>query len=107
MYLKTKTGRQVKFATPEEDIAINRGIALDPDNPEWTTEDFKRARPAKEVFEQLGLSIPSSRGRPLSDNPKKQISLRLDADIVHALRASGKGWQTRLNEFLRHEMKLD
>ena len=30
--------------TEAEDKKINRGIALDPDNPEWTDEDFARAR---------------------------------------------------------------
>jgi hypothetical protein len=34
----------------EEDRKINRGIALDPDCPEWTDEDFARARPAKGVL---------------------------------------------------------
>jgi hypothetical protein len=29
---------------------INRGIKADPDNQEWTREDFARARPAKDVL---------------------------------------------------------
>ena len=32
--------------TKTEDNRINRGIETDPDNPEWTREDFARARPA-------------------------------------------------------------
>ncbi len=39
-------------------------------------------------------------GRPVSKHPKKRVTLRLDDDIVSAWRATGKGWQTRLNEFL-------
>lgn len=39
-------------------------------------------------------------GRPVSEHPKKRVTLRLDDDIVAAWRATGKGWQTRLNEFL-------
>jgi hypothetical protein len=31
----------------------NRGIAADPDMPEWTAEGFARARPASEVDEFL------------------------------------------------------
>lgn len=36
--------------TPEEETRINEGIALDPDSPEVTEEEFARARPAIEVF---------------------------------------------------------
>ena len=36
--------------TPEEDAAINAGIAADPDSSEWTEEGFAHARPAQEFF---------------------------------------------------------
>ena len=71
------------------------------DNPELTEEDFKQARPFAEVFPELAASIARSRGRPAADNPKKQVTLRLDADIVERYRSSGKGWQSRINEDLR------
>jgi uncharacterized protein (DUF4415 family) len=41
------------------------------------------------------------RGRPRSDNPKKAVSLRLDADVVAHFRHAGPGWQSRINEELR------
>lgn len=37
------------------------------------------------------------RGRPKSLNPKKRVSIRLDAALVGRYKASGRGWQTRLN----------
>lgn len=37
---------------------------------------------------------------------KEPVKLRLDADLVAALRASGDGWQTRVNETLRASMAL-
>jgi hypothetical protein len=37
--------RQIIRATAEEEAAVQRGIAADPDNPEWTAEDFAKARP--------------------------------------------------------------
>ncbi|MEM7425912.1 MAG: BrnA antitoxin family protein [Pseudomonadota bacterium] len=46
------------------------------------------------------------RGRPKLENPKKQITLRLDADVVAHYRATGRGWQTRINEALRQSSKL-
>lgn len=41
------------------------------------------------------------RGRPKLDAPKKAVTMRLDADVADRLRASGKGWQTRLNAKIR------
>lgn len=45
-----KKGRKVHMPTTAEDAAINAGIAADPDNPEWTEEDFAKAKPAAEFF---------------------------------------------------------
>jgi uncharacterized protein (DUF4415 family) len=42
-----------------------------------------------------------SRGRPAVAHPKKQITLRLDEDVIAKFRETGKGWQGRLNEALR------
>ena len=33
--------------------------------------------------------------------PKEQVAIRLDPDVVGALRASGPGWQTRVNTILK------
>ncbi len=41
------------------------------------------------------------RGRPPLDNPKKLISLRIDPDIIERFRATGPGWQSRINAVLR------
>jgi uncharacterized protein (DUF4415 family) len=76
------------------------------DNPELTEEDFKNARPFAEVFPELAASIARSRGRPVTDNPKKQVTLRLDADILDRYKLTGKGWQSRLNDDLRKAVGL-
>jgi uncharacterized protein (DUF4415 family) len=77
------------------------------DNPEWTEEDFKNARPFAEVFPEFAESIRRSRGRPAVESPKRQISLRLDPDVIDAFKATGKGWQGRINDALRKAAKLD
>ena len=46
------------------------------------------------------------RGRPRLDNPKKQVTLRLDADIIAHFRTTGRGWQTRINKALREAAGL-
>jgi uncharacterized protein (DUF4415 family) len=38
---------------------------------------------------------------PLGAVAKKQVTLRLDSDVVAAFRAGGAGWQSRMNEVLR------
>lgn len=37
--------------------------------------------------------------------PKNAISIRLDQDVVDFFRATGKGYQTRINGVLRHYMQ--
>lgn len=40
-------------------------------------------------------------GRPRIANPKAPLTMRIDADVLEALRSSGQGWQTRVNALLR------
>ena len=83
-----------------EDAAIRVGAVRDPDAPEWTDEDFARARPAIEVVPDLVEKYRRTRGKQKAPT-KIHINVRLDADIVACLRDSGEGWQTRLNDILR------
>jgi len=36
---------------------------------------------------------------------KERITIRLDADMLTASRATGKGWQTRVNDALREGVR--
>ncbi|MEY3502023.1 MAG: hypothetical protein RL763_91 [Pseudomonadota bacterium] len=72
----------------------------DPDDaPELTAEFFKSA----DLYEGDKLR---GRGRPKSETPKEPVKIRLDADVLAALRATGEGWQTRINDTLRASLKL-
>lgn len=96
------TGKKtIRPLTDEEEAEIQRQIASDPDDWETTDEDLANARPFAEVFPDLMESIKRSRGRPKLDEPKRQVTLRLDADVIEKLKASGPGWQTRVNDVLR------
>ena len=83
-----------------EETAINVGIAQDPDAPEWTEEDWARARPAIEVDPELVEWSRRTRGKQRAP-VKELISIRLDPDITEYFRSTGPGWQTRLNDTLR------
>jgi len=98
------------FPTEEETAAIRAGIAADPENPEWTDEDFARSRPARDVLPEIfGAEVAARmlkpRGRPPLAAPKVSTTIRLDADVVGAFKASGAGWQTRINTVLREAVQ--
>lgn len=66
----------------------------------WDGDD-EDDRPATE--DELSAAVPSyreRRGRPPGSD-KTLISLRVDNDTLAAFRATGKGWQSRMNEALR------
>jgi uncharacterized protein (DUF4415 family) len=79
----------------------------DPDDaPEITDAMLDRATIVKggRVIQQ---GQPPQRGRPsLGDDAKKPVTIRLDADVIDAYRALGRGWQTRINEDLRKARRL-
>lgn len=72
------------------------------ENPEWTDEDFARARPAAEVLppEVLAAFGKGRIGRPPGSD-KERITIRLDKDVLAEYRATGPGWQGRINDALR------
>ena len=72
---------------------------------ELTRADFRRAKPMREVLPELASTYRRARGRP-AGRTKEVVNLSLDADVVQAMRDSGKGWQTRANAMLRKGMKL-
>jgi uncharacterized protein (DUF4415 family) len=91
--------------TAAEDARINRGIADDEDSPELSSNGFTKAMPASEVFapETMKALVAMKRptGRPKSETPKVFTAIRFDADVLAEFKATGKGWQTRMNAALR------
>ncbi|WP_151704382.1 BrnA antitoxin family protein [Nitrincola alkalilacustris] len=81
---KLKEGTLVP--TPEEDARINAGIAADPDTHEVSDSEFKRMKPM---------------GRPKAEITKERITVRLSPDVLSVFKATGKGWQTRMDRALK------
>ena len=78
-----------------------REPVFDDDNPEWTEEDFAKARPAEEMLPPEALAL-FKRGRGPQKAPTKQlVSLRLSPDVLERFKADGPGWQTRIDGVLR------
>jgi uncharacterized protein (DUF4415 family) len=75
---------------------------LHEENPEWTKQDFAKAKPAQEVLPpEVIAQFKNKGGRPRIENPKEAVKLRIDADVLAKFRESGPGWQTRINGILR------
>ena len=87
--IKTRSGRVLTLPTPEEDAAITAAAMSDLDALPFTDADWALVKPLVR------------RGRPLGSGTKTQVTFRLDADIVDKFRASGDGWQTRINDALK------
>jgi len=77
----------------------DKPVVFDEDNPEWTDEDFARARPASELPPEM-LAAFRRPGRPVGTS-KQAVSIRLDKDVLEKFRATGPGWQSRINEVLK------
>ncbi|MFT4190887.1 MAG: BrnA antitoxin family protein [Comamonas sp.] len=75
--------------TPEEEAAIEAGIATDPDTQEITAREAARMQPLRRV------------GRPAIAQPKQPVTIRLSPDVLEHFKASGAGWQTRIDAALR------
>jgi len=62
-------------------------------------EGGKVIRPATGTLTRMGRP-------PIGEAPKRQVTLRLDQDVIEAFRASGAGWQARMNDALRKAVHL-
>lgn len=84
----------------------DQNVIFDDDNPEWTEEDFAKARPAREVLPPEFFDAWRKMRGPQKAPTKRQVTLRLSPDVLDAFRATGKGWQTRIDAALRAYLGL-
>ena len=77
---------------------------VDPDEaPHLDRDWFQRA----EIRDGGRLIRPARAvGRPKKNAPKVAVSIRLDPEVLAYFRATGRGWQSRINEALRKAVGL-
>lgn len=74
---------------------------------ELTAEDFAAARPMAEMFPEIVEAFARMRGErgPQKSPVKERVGLRLDRRVLDHFRATGPGWQTRINEVLSEHVE--
>jgi uncharacterized protein (DUF4415 family) len=83
---------------------------FDEDNPPLTAEDWKNMIPIEEappeLLEKILSAFPKTRVRGPQKSPTKEaVSLRLSSEVLDHYRATGRGWQTRIDETLKAAIK--
>ena len=91
MHLKTESGRRVILPTPEEDAAITAAAADDPDNSVLSDDEWDGAR-LRAV-------------RTEADPAKERVAVGLSEPVVRRFRATGPGWQRRMDAALQDWLK--
>ena len=74
------------------------------DVPEATDEEWSRAVPFKDAHPEIYADWKRGRGRPPVEQPKIHIGFRLAADVVNSVRATGPGYNARVERVLREAL---
>jgi uncharacterized protein (DUF4415 family) len=80
----------VRMPTLQEDKAITAAAKADPDAQPLTPKQLRSMIPMRAL-----------RGRPKSENPKQLVSVRYSPEVLEYFRATGEGWQSRMDRVLR------
>lgn len=99
---RAKAREALAAMTGEEDQAITEAALADPDARPLDQERLARMRSPSAA--DAADFKRRQRGRPRVQAPKRLVSLRLDPDVVARFRATGPGWQSRINEVLREHL---
>ena len=79
--------------TQEEDAIITAAAMSDPDAVPLTDEEWETVKSTVR------------RGRPLSESTKLPINIRLSPEVIAYFRATGRGWQSRMDDVLKEWVK--
>jgi len=84
----------------------SRDPVIDSDNPEWTEADFRQAQTADAMLHPEVLAQFGGGRRPSQTTLSGQIpvSLELSAEVISHFKATGPGWQKRIDEVLKRSI---
>lgn len=84
----------IQLPTLQEDKAITAAARADPDAQPLTPKQLKAMVP-----------IRALRGRPKSESTKQLLSVRYSPEVLAYFKATGEGWQSRMDWVLREYVK--
>ena len=87
---KASSRPAVVMPTSREDKAITTAAKADPDAQPLTLKQLKSMVPMRAL-----------RGRPKSGNAKQLVSVRYSREVLEYFKATGEGWQSRMDSVLR------
>ena len=97
----TLSGRIVSFTSEELRAQTATGVA----GSDWarvqSQEPDMTDRDAPDASGEMRAELKRLRGRPRGNGSKTATSIRIDKNVLSAFRATGRGWQTRMNDALR------
>lgn len=99
-----KTQSKTDWTRVKSEAKANKPISVDMASEPYDPNDEGAvfAHWADASIHQKGVVIGQVRRRGPAKLPtKKQVAIRFDADVLDGLKASGKGWQTRVNNVMR------
>ncbi|MBI3777289.1 MAG: BrnA antitoxin family protein [Gammaproteobacteria bacterium] len=71
---------------------------------ELTAKDLKTFRPARAALPESLRRKTGTRGQQKSPT-KERITIRLSREVLQRFRATGEGWQTRMDAVLKEWLK--
>lgn len=91
--------KQPEYLDDEDGTRI---LLTEDDVPELGVSFARNARPLRESFPELAAYAEKRKaGRPKSAAPKQVKSFKLSPDVIAAITASGRGYNTRVEAALR------
>ena len=87
---KTSSKRVIRMPSVKDNAKIVAAAKADPDAQPMTKAQLDSLVPIRAV-----------RGRPKSGSKKLLLSVRYSVDVVEYFRATGEGWQARMDSVLR------
>ena len=98
--IKTRDGRIIELPSDEEDREITRQARED--GTLLSDEELAEFKPFEESdLPESFKEAVRRRGRPRKKNPKVPVHIRFSPEVVAHFKATGKGWQTRMDEALK------
>ena len=94
-------GPDPELERPLTDEELGGALPFGEGCPDLAASIVRQRPELAEPMQRTAAAFHRRRGRPPVANPKQQISIRLDADVLAKLKATGPGWQGRVNDILR------